>query len=115
MAEWLHALEHVKTLLPDDAATFRFHYAQRHGSMKIGLYAPREVDTQGPHKQDELYVIVSGSGYFVKNGERRAFTAHDVIFVEAGVDHAFVDFTDDFSTWVVFWGPDGGEGKTAIV
>ena len=114
MAEWLHALEQVKTLLPDELATYRFHYAQRRGSMKVGLYAPLGVDSQDPHKQDELYVIVSGSGYFVKAGERRAFNVHDVIFVEAGVDHAFADFTDDFATWVIFWGPDGGEGVTAI-
>jgi len=32
-----------------------------------------------------------------------------VIFVEAGVEHRFEDFTDDFETWVVFWGPQGGE------
>ena len=23
--------------------------------------------------------------------------------------HRFVDFSDDFGTWVVFWGPEGGE------
>ena len=32
-----------------------------------------------------------------------------MLFVEAGVDHRFVDFSDDFETWVIFWGPDGGE------
>jgi mannose-6-phosphate isomerase-like protein (cupin superfamily) len=87
----------------------RFHYALRHGSMKVGLYAPQELDTQDAHKQDELYVIVSGSGYFVNKGERQAFASHDIIFVEAGAEHRFEDFTSDFSTWVIFWGPDGGE------
>ena len=29
--------------------------------------------------------------------------------VAAGAVHRFVDFSDDFQTWVVFWGPEGGE------
>lgn len=107
--EWLHRLEDVQAHLPDDPSTFRFHYALRHGSMKFGLYAPRGVDSQGPHKQDELYVVASGEGAFVKDGQRVAFKQNDVLFVEAGVEHSFVDFSDDFAAWVVFWGPDGGE------
>jgi len=109
MPDWLHRLKDVQANLPEDPAQLRFHYAMRHGTMKFGLYAPRQVDTQGPHKQDELYFIVSGSGRFIKNGEERAFNPHDVIFVEAGADHKFMDFSEDFSTWVVFWGKEGGE------
>jgi len=109
MTDFLHRLKDVEANLPDDPAQFRLHYALRHGSMKFGLYAPREADKQGPHKQDELYIIVSGNGRFVKNGEERAFQQHDVIFVEAGADHRFTDFSEDFATWVVFWGPEGGE------
>jgi hypothetical protein len=30
-------------------------------------------------------------------------------FVAAGVPHRFESFSDDFATWVVFWGPRGGE------
>ncbi len=109
MTDWHHALEHVAALLPDDPAASRVHYALRHGSMKFGLYAPRDKDPQTPHLQDELYIIVSGTGQFVKDGERRPFKPQDVIFVEAGADHRFTEFTDDFATWVVFWGPEGGE------
>jgi mannose-6-phosphate isomerase-like protein (cupin superfamily) len=79
--------------------------------MKAGLYAPRDRDDQTAHKQDELYIVVSGSGRFAKNGDERRFQPNDVIFVEAGADHRFLDFTDDFATWVIFWGPDGGEGS----
>ena len=31
------------------------------------------------------------------------------VVVPAGAVHRFVDFTDDFGTWVVFYGPEGGE------
>ena len=109
MADWLYPLEEVTASLPDDAATFRFNYALRHGTMKFGLYSPKMVDTQGPHKQDELYFVISGSGKIMKNDEAAQFKTHDAIFVEAGSDHRFFDFTDDFATWVVFWGPEGGE------
>jgi hypothetical protein len=33
--------------------------------------------------------------------------------VPAGVPHRFVDFSDDFETWVVFYGPKGGEAAKA--
>jgi len=77
--------------------------------MRVGLYAPKGTDDQTPHDQDELYIIASGSGWFVKGMDRIAFAPQDVLFVEAGVDHRFEDFSGDFSTWVVFWGPTGGE------
>lgn len=33
----------------------------------------------------------------------------DLLFVPAGVVHRFEEFTDDFATWVMFYGPEGGE------
>lgn len=33
----------------------------------------------------------------------------DLLFVPAGVEHRFGPFTDDFATWVLFYGPEGGE------
>ena len=48
-------------------------------------------------------------GEFVKNDERRAFKPQDVLFVEAHATHCFEKFSGDFSTWVIFWGADGGE------
>ncbi|MFL5772039.1 MAG: cupin domain-containing protein [Flavisolibacter sp.] len=87
----------------------RFTLLMEHGSMQLEYYAPRGSDPQTPHKKDELYLIVSGSGYFNRNGIREEFGWGDVLFVPAGMMHRFEDFTDDFATWVVFYGPDGGE------
>ena len=108
-AEWLFPLKDVEATLPDERASMRFTYALRRGTMKLGLYAPDGRDDQTSHRQDELYFVVSGSGFFMKNGERKPFAPHDAIFVEAGAEHRFVEFTSDFATWVVFWGPEGGE------
>lgn len=80
-----------------------------HGSMSVELYQPIEIDTQEPHSQDELYVIASGSGHFVNGDKRHPFETGEVLFVPAGVEHRFEDFSADFSAWVIFYGPEGGE------
>jgi len=87
----------------------RFAEAFRHGSMSVELYAPVGKDPQAPHAQDELYFIQSGSGTFVLDGVAHEFEAGDCFFVAAGVEHRFTQFTPGFATWVVFWGPEGGE------
>ena len=83
------------------------------GSLQIEMYKPELVDRQQPHSRDEIYVIIAGSGYFVKGAERNPFEAGEVIFVPAGVVHRFEEFTPDFSTWVFFFGPRGGERPTS--
>jgi mannose-6-phosphate isomerase-like protein (cupin superfamily) len=87
----------------------RFAEAFRHGSMSVELYAPVGTDPQAPHAQDELYFIQSGSGTFLLDGRTYEFEAGDCFFVAAGLEHRFVAFTPGFATWVVFWGPAGGE------
>jgi hypothetical protein len=98
-----------RAAFPADPAAQRFAYLLKHGTMKLGLYAQTDVDRQQPHTQDELYVIASGTADFLREGERVACAVHDVLFVEAGVVHRFENMSPDFSTWVVFWGRDGGE------
>jgi hypothetical protein len=62
----------------------RFAQAFHHGSMSVELYAP-------------------------PCATREAVGAGDVLFVPAGQPHHLDDFSDDFATWVVFYGPAGGE------
>jgi len=81
----------------------------RHGSMAVRWYAPEGHDPQTPHDQDEIYVIARGGGTFFNAGERVPFGPGDVLFVAAGQEHRFEDFSSDFATWVVFYGARGGE------
>ncbi len=83
-----------------------------HGSMLVEYYAPKEIDHQQPHTRDELYVIIAGSGDFIHGEQRQPFSAGDLLFVPAGAVHRFVNFTADFATWVIFYGPEGGESDT---
>jgi mannose-6-phosphate isomerase-like protein (cupin superfamily) len=87
----------------------RFVTAFTHGTLEVELYAPRATDPQTPHRRDEVYIVVSGHGQFVADGKRSEFGAGDFLFVEAGVDHRFENFSDDLAVWVLFYGPDGGE------
>ncbi len=79
------------------------------GSMELGFYRPRVTDDQQPHTQDEIYIVQTGSGVFFRGNERIEFAPGDALFVAAGVEHRFADFSDDFAAWVIFYGPEGGE------
>lgn len=81
----------------------------RRGTLELGLYAPAGRDHQGPHEQDEVYVVVSGRGRFLNGGVETEFGPGDAILVPAGVEHRFLEFGDDLRVWVIFYGPSGGE------
>lgn len=87
----------------------RFNEVFAHGSLSVEVYKPIGQDNQTPHTWDEVYVIISGTGTFSKGGELYNFEAGDFLFVPAGMEHRFETFTDDFATWVIFYGPEGGE------
>lgn len=96
-----------------------------HGSVELRWYAPRREDDQMPHDRDEIYVIVSGAAVFLRAEERAPFSDDhdlslageervsvqpgDVVFVPAGTVHRFEALSADFGSWMLFYGPEGGE------
>lgn len=80
-----------------------------HGTMRLMAFAPRGVDLQGAHTQDELYLVSRGSSGFVRGSECVSIETGDAVFVPAGMEHRFEDMSDDFEAWVIFWGVKGGE------
>lgn len=80
-----------------------------HGTLTVEVYKPIAIDEQLPHTRDEAYVVIAGSGTYFMDGESTSFSPGDFLFAPAGAEHRFVDFTDDFVTWVIFYGPEGGE------
>jgi mannose-6-phosphate isomerase-like protein (cupin superfamily) len=77
------------------------------GRFDFGLYQPVEVDSQTPHARDELYIVAKGSGRFTCAGETKPFSPGDAFFVPAGTDHRFVEFSEDFAAWVLFFANAG--------
>lgn len=102
IADALDAVSKIKEGIP---SAFVFE----HGTLQVKMYRPDRQDPQKPHTRDEIYVIARGSGWFVNGGNRHAFQSGDVLFVPAGATHRFEEFSGDFCTWVMFYGPEGGE------
>src|SRR5688500_12102220 len=103
-------VENAKETLAREAGK-PFKLLMQHGTMSVEYFAPHQVDTQQPHKQDELYVIASGTAVFNRDGEQVNCSKGDVLFVPAGMEHRFENFSDDFATWVIFYGSNGGEAS----
>lgn len=87
----------------------KFTTVLQHGSMQVQYFTPENIDTQTPHLQDEIYIITSGHSSFYRDGETTVCKTGDVLFVPAGMEHRFINFSTDFATWVIFYGPSGGE------
>lgn len=100
-------LAHALTRI--EGAPDAFGTVMKDGDLEVGLYAPRAVDRQTPHGRDELYIVMRGAGWFVTGQVREPFGPGDILQVPAGVEHRFEEFTEDFATWVVFYGSGGGK------
>lgn len=101
------SIEIAAKLLEESKALFTAVF--KHGTLVVEFYKPEKVDHQKPHERDEIYVVATGSGVFHNGGKRSDFKAGDFLFVPAGVEHRFENFSEDFATWVFFYGPAGGE------
>lgn len=77
-------------------------------TMSAGLYyLPKgAVDTQTPHRQDEIYYVISGQGKMKfgegDDAEDRPLKEGSVIFVKAGEEHRFHSITEDLKLLVFF-------------
>jgi mannose-6-phosphate isomerase-like protein (cupin superfamily) len=71
--------------------------------LELGVYelvAP-EPDRQEPHEDDEIYVVLEGSGVLEVEGERIEARLGDALFVPARARHRFTDY-ERLSLLVVF-------------
>jgi mannose-6-phosphate isomerase-like protein (cupin superfamily) len=80
-----------------------------HGSLQAELYTPRTRDPQKPHDRDEIYVVARGNAMFYDGRKRYGVEQGSFLFVPAGREHRFEEFSGDFAVWVFFYGPPGGE------
>lgn len=103
-------LDRAMGLMPGPAGD-QYAVLLEHGTLEVGLYAPRGIDDQTPHTRDEVYVVMRGRGRFLNGPDRVEFGPGDVLFVPARQEHRFEEFTDDFAAWVFFYGPEGGEAN----
>ena len=81
----------------------------QHGTLIVEILAPPSKSPLPPHSQDEVYIVAQGTGELVNDGTRVPIRPGDFLFVPAGVQHHFENFTDDLTIWIIFYGPEGGE------
>jgi mannose-6-phosphate isomerase-like protein (cupin superfamily) len=101
----------VQTRIPGPAGEHAVSVLKRgtlNAMLSLGRFAPLPRPTT-PHAQDEIYVVISGRGILFHGGKRDSFETGDLLFVAAGTEHRFEDFTEDLAVWVVFYGREGGE------
>ncbi|MCM0019409.1 MAG: cupin domain-containing protein, partial [Tagaea sp.] len=70
--------------------------------LEVRWYRPPNPDPQTPHDRDEVYIVVTGSGAFVRGAERVDFGPGDLLFAAKGETHRFENHTPDTALWVVF-------------
>jgi mannose-6-phosphate isomerase-like protein (cupin superfamily) len=78
-----------------------FTNLMKNGTMQVQYYAPKKSEACQAKERDEIFVIASGFTTFYRNGERMPCKAGDVLFVAAGIERRFENFTEDFAAWVV--------------
>jgi mannose-6-phosphate isomerase-like protein (cupin superfamily) len=83
--------------------------ALKRGTLDVRLSIPVPPNRQTPHEQDELYAVIRGHGVLIHAGKRTPFAAGDLLFVAAGVEHHYADFSEDLALWRIFYGRTGGE------
>ncbi len=76
----------------------------RISAMSSGLYVlpAGDDDPQHPHREDEIYVVLSGAARFTGGAETTTVGPGSVIFVPALEKHRFHDITEQLEVVVVF-------------
>jgi mannose-6-phosphate isomerase-like protein (cupin superfamily) len=99
-------LYRVSELHDDDKPYLEF---VRSPDLSAGVYrlAAGSTDPQQPHREDEIYYVISGRARFISGGSDVSVAAGDVLFVPAGEAHRFYDIVADMVS-LVFFGPAEG-------
>jgi mannose-6-phosphate isomerase-like protein (cupin superfamily) len=81
----------------------------RTDDLSFGTYSlpAGSADTQSPHDEDEIYVIVSGRATFWTPAQTAPVGPGSAVFVPAREPHRFTNITEDLTT-LVFFGPAEG-------
>ena len=77
-------------------------------SWSAGLYHLGEglLDEQSPHELDEVYYVISGTGFLKINDKDYKVSKNKLFFVEKNVEHFFHGNTNELKVLYFFGGPD---------
>jgi mannose-6-phosphate isomerase-like protein (cupin superfamily) len=99
----MHAFEFLAAQQRLGKAGGGYEIVHESAGLELGVYvlvAP-EPDRQQPHKDDEIYVVLEGTGVLQVEGEEVPVREGSAVFVEAGADHRFTAY-EHLSVLVIF-------------
>jgi mannose-6-phosphate isomerase-like protein (cupin superfamily) len=80
-------------------------------ALSCGIYTLRvgATDLQGPHDEDEVYLVIQGRGRVRVDGKEHEVKRGTLLFVAATSEHSFFEIDEDITMLVFFasGGPDG--------
>lgn len=76
------------------------------GDLEIRFAARPTDGPRVPHARDEVYFVAAGTANYRLGDNVTPVGAGDVLFAEAREAHGFEGNSQDFSVWVVFYGPE---------
>jgi mannose-6-phosphate isomerase-like protein (cupin superfamily) len=99
----MHAFKIASTKDRLGAAGGGYEIVHETPGLELGVYvlvAP-EPDRQQPHADDEVYVVLEGSGVLDVEGKSVPVGEGDAVFVQAGAEHKFTAY-EHLSVLVIF-------------
>lgn len=81
-----------------------WHEFLRVPELSMGLYvlAAGSADPQSPHREDEVYYVVSGRGTLTAGDQEYPASPGSILFVAKEVPHRFHDIEEDLHVLVFF-------------
>ena len=85
-----------------------FHTFINRDTLAAGVLVlqPDQEDTQEPHANDELYLVLSGNGFLKINDTDYPLSKNKVYFVGKNLKHHFHSNTKELVVLYFFGGPD---------
>jgi mannose-6-phosphate isomerase-like protein (cupin superfamily) len=106
------AAPRTPTVVVDAAQVAGDRWAEwvRSAALSSGVYriAAGQPDTQSPHDEDEVYVVLRGAASLVVEDVAHPVHAGTLAFVPARAAHRFVEVAEDLEVAVVFAPPESG-------
>jgi mannose-6-phosphate isomerase-like protein (cupin superfamily) len=97
-----------------DVPGVRYLEFDRQPGLSTGIYELRAgvEDPQGPHGEDEIYVVIHGRAVVELAGRRTSIQPGSIICVPRATQHRFVEVQEDLQLVVIFGPPEGSLRKT---